>query len=254
MFRDEDIEYAPRLLRAGVPTELHVYPGGVPRVGHGRAGGGHVGADGAGAHGRAARGAASAGRRDGLDRRRPRPGRVAGVARLSRRLAGQVGGDADDRVHVDARGAVEVVDVAGLAEVVVPSDAIGAPWTAARNASVCGCPSSTVTIGAVRAAGRARRGWRRARRAGPGAPGPRGRRGRPRSGTRTSAAMPAAASSSAAATASGTIAPGGGEGHVGRAARGTQHVAAGEDVLAAQRARRGVVAGPRPSPGRSAAC
>jgi acetyl esterase/lipase len=26
-FRDEDIEYATRLLQAGVPTELHVYPG-----------------------------------------------------------------------------------------------------------------------------------------------------------------------------------------------------------------------------------
>ena len=29
LFRDEDIEYAARLLRAGVPTELHVYPGAV---------------------------------------------------------------------------------------------------------------------------------------------------------------------------------------------------------------------------------
>lgn len=28
LFLDEDIEYAQRLLRAGVPTELHVYPGG----------------------------------------------------------------------------------------------------------------------------------------------------------------------------------------------------------------------------------
>ena len=28
VFRDEDIDYALRLLRAGVPTELHVYPGG----------------------------------------------------------------------------------------------------------------------------------------------------------------------------------------------------------------------------------
>ncbi|MEA2177578.1 MAG: hypothetical protein QOG77_875 [Solirubrobacteraceae bacterium] len=28
VFRDEDIDYATRLLRAGVPTELHVYPGG----------------------------------------------------------------------------------------------------------------------------------------------------------------------------------------------------------------------------------
>jgi triacylglycerol lipase len=27
LFLDEDIEYAQRLLRAGVPTELHVYPG-----------------------------------------------------------------------------------------------------------------------------------------------------------------------------------------------------------------------------------
>jgi acetyl esterase/lipase len=27
VFRDEDIEYAARLLAAGVPTELHVYPG-----------------------------------------------------------------------------------------------------------------------------------------------------------------------------------------------------------------------------------
>ena len=26
-FRDEDIEYATRLNQAGVPTELHVYPG-----------------------------------------------------------------------------------------------------------------------------------------------------------------------------------------------------------------------------------
>ena len=26
-FRDEDIDYAARLLRAGVPTQLHVYPG-----------------------------------------------------------------------------------------------------------------------------------------------------------------------------------------------------------------------------------
>jgi acetyl esterase/lipase len=29
LFRDEDIDYARRLLRAAVPTELHVYPGGV---------------------------------------------------------------------------------------------------------------------------------------------------------------------------------------------------------------------------------
>ena len=29
LFRDEDIDYARRLLEAGVPTELHVYPGGV---------------------------------------------------------------------------------------------------------------------------------------------------------------------------------------------------------------------------------
>jgi len=29
LFRDEDIDYAGRLLQAGVPTELHVYPGGV---------------------------------------------------------------------------------------------------------------------------------------------------------------------------------------------------------------------------------
>ncbi len=28
-FVDEDVEYAARLLRAGVPTELHVYPGAV---------------------------------------------------------------------------------------------------------------------------------------------------------------------------------------------------------------------------------
>ena len=27
VFRDEDIEYASRLLAAGIPTELHVYPG-----------------------------------------------------------------------------------------------------------------------------------------------------------------------------------------------------------------------------------
>ncbi len=27
MMRDENIQYAMRLLRAGVPTELHVYPG-----------------------------------------------------------------------------------------------------------------------------------------------------------------------------------------------------------------------------------
>jgi acetyl esterase/lipase len=29
LFIDEDIEYAQRLLQAGVPTELHVYPGGI---------------------------------------------------------------------------------------------------------------------------------------------------------------------------------------------------------------------------------
>lgn len=29
LFRDEDVEYASRLLRAGVPTELHLYPGAV---------------------------------------------------------------------------------------------------------------------------------------------------------------------------------------------------------------------------------
>jgi acetyl esterase/lipase len=29
LFRDEDIDYATRLMRAGVPTELHVYPGAV---------------------------------------------------------------------------------------------------------------------------------------------------------------------------------------------------------------------------------
>lgn len=28
IFRDEDMDYAARLWRAGVPTELHVYPGG----------------------------------------------------------------------------------------------------------------------------------------------------------------------------------------------------------------------------------
>ena len=27
LFLDQDIEYARRLMRAGVPTELHVYPG-----------------------------------------------------------------------------------------------------------------------------------------------------------------------------------------------------------------------------------
>ncbi len=29
VFRDEDITYASRLLAAGIPTELHVYPGAV---------------------------------------------------------------------------------------------------------------------------------------------------------------------------------------------------------------------------------
>ena len=29
LFLDEDIEYAQRLLQAGVPTELHVYVGGI---------------------------------------------------------------------------------------------------------------------------------------------------------------------------------------------------------------------------------
>jgi acetyl esterase/lipase len=29
LFRDEDVEYASRLFAAGVPTELHVYPGAV---------------------------------------------------------------------------------------------------------------------------------------------------------------------------------------------------------------------------------
>ncbi|MCA0369031.1 MAG: alpha/beta hydrolase, partial [Proteobacteria bacterium] len=28
LFLEEDMDYARRLLRAGVPTELHVYPGG----------------------------------------------------------------------------------------------------------------------------------------------------------------------------------------------------------------------------------
>uniref|UniRef100_UPI0013D3C64A alpha/beta hydrolase fold domain-containing protein n=1 Tax=Klebsiella pneumoniae TaxID=573 RepID=UPI0013D3C64A len=28
LFIDEDLAYAARLIRAGVPTELHVYPGG----------------------------------------------------------------------------------------------------------------------------------------------------------------------------------------------------------------------------------
>ncbi|RZM28730.1 MAG: alpha/beta hydrolase, partial [Sphingomonas sp.] len=28
LFVDEDIDYATRLIRAGVPVELHVYPGG----------------------------------------------------------------------------------------------------------------------------------------------------------------------------------------------------------------------------------
>ena len=32
-FRDEDIEYARRLYGAGVPTELHVYPGAPHGVG-----------------------------------------------------------------------------------------------------------------------------------------------------------------------------------------------------------------------------
>jgi acetyl esterase/lipase len=28
LFLEEDMEYARRLIRAGVPTELHIYPGG----------------------------------------------------------------------------------------------------------------------------------------------------------------------------------------------------------------------------------
>ena len=61
----------------------------------------------------------------------------------------EVQGRADDRVGVDAEVAVEVVDVARLAEVAARrGDAIGVPWTAARNESVCGWPSSTLTIGA----------------------------------------------------------------------------------------------------------
>ena len=33
LFRDEDIAFAMRLMQAGVPTELHVNPGAVPRLG-----------------------------------------------------------------------------------------------------------------------------------------------------------------------------------------------------------------------------
>ena len=31
LFRDEDVEYAQRLMAAGVPTDLQVYAGNVPR-------------------------------------------------------------------------------------------------------------------------------------------------------------------------------------------------------------------------------
>ena len=37
LFLEEDLEYARRLIRAGVPTELHVYPGafhGFPMAAH----------------------------------------------------------------------------------------------------------------------------------------------------------------------------------------------------------------------------
>ena len=60
----------------------------------------------------------------------------------------------DDRLGVDAEVAVEVIDIAGLAEVV---DAEGgnrrAPPLLTRRLSVCGWPSKTVTIGATRSAG-----------------------------------------------------------------------------------------------------
>ena len=61
-FRDEDIDYAARLLRAGVPTQLHVYPGAFHAWDMAAPAGAPVRADGRGARGGAAGRAAGPGR------------------------------------------------------------------------------------------------------------------------------------------------------------------------------------------------
>ena len=67
----------------------------------------------------------------------------------------QVDRRADDRVRVDPDVAIEVVDVAGLAEVRRRRARRSASRRIAdRKLSVCGWPSSTATIGAARPAGK----------------------------------------------------------------------------------------------------
>ena len=135
-----------------------------------------------------------------------------------------------------------------------PSDAIGAPRTAARNASVCGWPSSTRHDRRRPLGGQQHVEDRvGARRAAPAAPARRGTRGRPRSGRRRRPRRRPRSSSSAAASDLGhdrpmpTSVTAGGPSP--RAARSRRPAPARAAARAPRRRR-----APPPAPGRSAGC